>query len=138
MLFKKWFLPIVKEEASLMHSVWRVPVWSLKPHFVPLDSCWATPPLTTMVGIGKFCSTSMMLFFSSSSSLRRMVHKSRLKVVYSIYLKSVNLQYNTLGRLDDGTNKSSTKRLMFPVFFFHDFLQNSLQKSFQFTFLFLL
>ena len=32
--------------------------------------------------------------------------------------KSVNLQYNTLGRLDDGTNKSSTKRLMFQVLFF--------------------
>ena len=32
--------------------------------------------------------------------------------------KSVNLQYNTLGRLDDGTNKSSSKRLMFQVLFF--------------------
>jgi hypothetical protein len=51
-------------------------------------------------------------------------------------IKSVNLQYNTLGRLDDGTNESSTKRMMFQVFFFHDFLQNSLQKSFQFIFLF--
>ena len=30
-------------------------------------------------------------------------------------LKSVNLQYNTLGRLDDGTNESLTKRLMFQV-----------------------
>ena len=28
-------------------------------------------------------------------------------------LKSVNLQYNTLGCLDDGTNESSTKSLMF-------------------------
>ena len=55
---------------------------------------------------------------------------------FGIILKSVNLQYNTLGRLDDGTNKSSTKRLMFQVhiIFFHDFLQNSLQKSFQFIF----
>ena len=52
--------------------------------------------------------------------------------------KSVNLQYNMLGPLDDETNESSTKRLMFQVlFFFHDFLQNSLQKSFQFIFLFL-
>ena len=32
--------------------------------------------------------------------------------------KSVNLQYNTLSRLDDGTNDSSTKRLMFQVLFF--------------------
>ena len=32
--------------------------------------------------------------------------------------KSVNLQYNTLGRLDDGTNELSTKRLMFQVLFF--------------------
>ena len=52
--------------------------------------------------------------------------------------KSVNLQYITLGCLDDGTNESSTKRLMFQVFFFHDFLQNSLQKSFQFIFTFFL
>ena len=52
-------------------------------------------------------------------------------------LKSVNLQYNTLGRLDVGTNESSTKRLMFQeLFFFHDFLQNSFQKSFQFIFFF--
>ena len=47
-------------------------------------------------------------------------------------LKSVNLQYNMLGRLEDGTNESSTKSLIFQIFFFHDFLQNSLQKSFQF------
>ena len=32
--------------------------------------------------------------------------------------KSVNLQYNTLGRLDHGTNESSTKRLIFQVSFF--------------------
>ena len=33
-------------------------------------------------------------------------------------LKSVNLQYNTLGRLDDRTNELSTKHLMFQVLFF--------------------
>ena len=32
-----------------------------------------------------------------------------------IILKSVNVQYNTLGHLDDGTNESSTKSLMFQV-----------------------
>ena len=31
--------------------------------------------------------------------------------------KSVNLHYNTLGRLDDGTNESLTKCLMFQVLF---------------------
>ena len=46
-------------------------------------------------------------------------------------------QYNTLLCWFTGTNDSSTKRLMFQVlFFFHDFLQNSLQKWFQFIFLF--
>ena len=39
-------------------------------------------------------------------------------VVEQLVLKSVNLQYNMLCRLDDGTNKSSTKRLMFQVLFF--------------------
>ena len=33
-------------------------------------------------------------------------------------MKSVNLQYNTLGRLDDGTNELSTKCLLFQVLFF--------------------
>ena len=33
-------------------------------------------------------------------------------------LKSVNLQYITLGHWDDGTNESSTQRLMFQVLFF--------------------
>ena len=36
----------------------------------------------------------------------------------SLLFKSVNLQYNTLGCLDHGTNESSTKRLMFQVLFF--------------------
>ena len=54
-----------------------------------------------------------------------------------LHLKSDNLQYNTLGRWIAGTNDSSTKRLMFQVLFFlHNFLQNSLQKLFQFNFLF--
>ena len=47
-------------------------------------------------------------------------------------LKAVNLQYNTLVRWADGTNDSSSKRLMFQVlFFFHKNLQNSLQKPFK-------
>ena len=45
--------------------------------------------------------------------------------------KSDNLQYNTLARWVYGTNDSSTKHLMLQAFFFHNFLQNSLQKSFQ-------
>jgi len=54
---------------------------------------------------------------------------------YSI--KSVNLQNNTPVRWADGTNDPSTKLLMFHVsFFFHKILQNSLQKPFQFIFLF--
>ena len=36
--------------------------------------------------------------------------------------KSVNLQYITLGCLDDGTNELSTKSLMFQVLFFLHFL----------------
>ena len=47
--------------------------------------------------------------------------KSCTKLQLTI-LKSVNLQYIKLGRLDDGTNKSSTKRLMFHVIFFSWFL----------------
>ena len=36
---------------------------------------------------------------------------------YKLYLKSVNLQYITLGCLDNETNESSTKGLMFQVLF---------------------
>ena len=37
--------------------------------------------------------------------------------------KPVNLQYNTLCRLENGTNESSTKRPMFQaLFFFHHIL----------------
>ena len=42
-----------------------------------------------------------------------------------------------LGRWDDGTNESLTKRLMLQVLsFFHNLLQNTLQKAFQFILLF--
>ena len=48
-------------------------------------------------------------------------------------INSDNLQYNTLGRWVAGTIVSLTKHLMFQVLFsFHNFLQISLQKPFQF------
>ena len=51
--------------------------------------------------------------------------------------KSINLEYNTLVRWADGTNISSTMCVMFHVLFlFHKILQNSLEKPFQFIFLF--
>ena len=53
--------------------------------------------------------------------------------------KSVNLQYITLGCLDDGTIESATKRLMIQVlFFFIKSCKIILQKPFQFIFLFFL
>ena len=75
----------------------------------------------------------LQLFFSFLSKsvksfIIAMVVCGRIPKVFDF--KSVNLQYNTLGCLDDGTNESSTKHLMFQVLlFFHDFLQNSLKKS---------
>ena len=53
--------------------------------------------------------------------------------------KSDNLQYNTLVCWVAGMNDSSTNHQVFQVlFFFHNFLQNSLQKLFQFiSFIFL-
>ena len=54
----------------------------------------------------------------------------------SVHLqKSVNLQYNTLGCLDDGTNQSSTKSLMFQVlFFFYTFYRLRALKTLYFYF----
>ena len=58
--------------------------------------------------------------------------------VGALFLDSVvqYLQFNTLSRWVAGTIVSFINRLMFQVlFFFHNFLPNSLQKSFQFIFL---
>jgi hypothetical protein len=50
--------------------------------------------------------------------------------------KSINLLYNTLVGLADGTNESSPKRLMFQAFSLHNFLWHS--KLFIFMFVFFL
>ena len=60
---------------------------------------------------------------------------SRCCNFYGPFLKSVNLQCSTLGCLNDGTNKYALSDVL-SIIHFHDFLQHSLQKSFQFTFLF--
>ena len=44
--------------------------------------------------------------------------KDTQKLFNQCMLKLVNLQYDTLGCLDDGTNESSTKCLMFQILFF--------------------
>ena len=47
-------------------------------------------------------------------------------------MKSVNLQYITLGCLDDGTNESSTKSLMFQLLFFYTFYRLRAPKTLYF------
>ena len=60
-------------------------------------------------------------------------------LLYQCVQKSDNRQYNTLICWFTGTNYLSTKGLMFQVLFFiHNFMQNSLQKLFQFMLLCLL
>ena len=49
------------------------------------------------------------------------------------YQKSDNLQYDTLGRWDDRLIDQASD--VSSIIFFHNFLQNSLQKSFQLFFL---
>ena len=53
---------------------------------------------------------------------------NQIKERHRAVQKSVNLQYDTLGRMDDGPNESSTKRLIFQVLFLF------FQKSFQYIF----
>ena len=50
------------------------------------------------------------------------------------HFKSVNLQYITLGCLDDGTNESSTKSLMLKVLFFYIFCRLRALKTLYFYF----
>ena len=77
------------------------------------------------------------LWSQNTSKIFNSIYKISDEQMAESLLKSDNLQYNTLGRWVDGPNNSSTKRLMFQVsFFFHKILQNSLQKPFQFIFLF--
>ena len=53
---------------------------------------------------------------SCTSYIKYMVNRESEAVAHhNEDLKSVNLQHNTLGCLDDGTNQSSTKRLMFQL-----------------------
>ena len=52
-------------------------------------------------------------------------------------LKSNNLQYNTLGHWFDGTNDSSTKRLMFQGLYFLKFIKKRNKLKQLFTILFL-
>ena len=65
-------------------------------------------------------------FFFSFFTLNGCDDRLKVKLVVEFpregYNKSVNLQYITLGCLDDGTNKLSTKHLMFQVLFFLYFL----------------
>ena len=51
------------------------------------------------------------------------------QTVYVPTYKSDNLQYNTLGRWDDRLIDQASD--LSSIIFFHNFLQNSLQKSFQ-------
>ena len=66
----------------------------------------------------EFCKKSWKKWYLEHQTLGRQFVCPIVQTTLRIILKSVNLQYNTLGRLDDGTNESSTKRLMFQVLFF--------------------
>ena len=62
-----------------------------------------------------------ILFFRNLLAYCSWWRRSWSKNLYKV--KSVNIQYNTLGCRVDGTNDSSTKCLMFhALFFFHNFL----------------
>ena len=64
--------------------------------------------------------------------------KSQSGLAESPFQKSVNLQYVTLGCLDDGTNESSTKSLMFQVIFFYNMLFIDLEHSKLFILIFVI
>ena len=67
-----------------------------------------------------------------------LTHNLTFRWVLGQDVKSVNLQYNTPGCLDDRTNKSSTKSLMFQVlFFFILFIDLEHSKLFIFIFVIL-
>ena len=59
-----------------------------------------------------------------------------MQIQKRFHLKSINLQYITLGCLADGTNDSSTKSLMFQVIFFYTMLFIDLEHSKLFIFIF--
>ena len=86
-----------------------------------LWAVWAVKRTWDLPYIGKAARSHNMLvsylIYTYFARLLTSLRGSLSHYTWSI-LKSVNLQYITLGCLDDGTNESSTKSLMFQVLFF--------------------
>ena len=122
------------------------PCQKLRGKTIELSSFWLREISAAVLGMNNFflgfmCPT-YRLFRSHGGWLRWIISSDQVLVFWFFknlvtFYKSDNLQYDTLGRWVAGTNDSSNKRLMFQVlFFFQNFLHDSLQKSFQFIFLF--
>ena len=63
------------------------------------------------------------------------IEKIAINILFHYFdYKSVNLQYITLGCLDNGTNQSSSKSLMFQVLVFHTFYRLRVLKTLYFYF----
>ena len=71
--------------------------------------CWTFSKKISFLQVTIFCH---IIFFFQSKKGQLMLWRIKR------HLKFVNLQYNMLGCLNDGTNESSTKRLMFQALFF--------------------
>ena len=120
-----------KAETSFLANVTIAP--SVREFTDGLYCVWSNKLRNFHLSAGQLASTNHQI----ARSLSFMANKLRLILKPELLgvLKSVNLQYNTLVCWADGTNDSSTKRLMFQVLFLvHKILQNSLQKPFQFLF----
>ena len=72
-----------------------------------------------------------ILQFSSYMKLQWKLNSALVtrRLVTWWFQKFVNVQYNTLGRLDNGTNESSTKRLMLQVQYTLDLRKPDLRKN---------
>ena len=121
-LFTMWFQDSVFNQSyncQTSHYLGRN--WLLKPFLI-------LPSL--VLHIIKIMVRRMMRFTQTFSEEKIAVH------LQCSIQESDNLQYNTLFCWFAGTNESFTMCLVFQVLFiFHNFLQNYLQKSFQFIFL---
>ena len=95
-----------------------------------------TWPILTLFSLqGWVCSVIFCFFLYDifNCRIQKTIQKQNFVKIYE-HLKSVNLHYITLGFLDDGTNKSSTKSLMFQLLLFYAFYRLRALKTLYFYF----
>ena len=118
---KKMFYWYISHKHSYSNLGFQNPgqIANIPPHNLSLIFMWMTHTKKFFVTFPSHLLTPIYRpFFNSHCSTEVLAIRILRYFSYHRYLKSDNLQYNTLAHWVDGTNDSSTKRLMFQALFF--------------------